>query len=110
MQRGRELVDQFIDMLLRNNEGRRQQDVIAGQAVGVAATWVADQPMRHGLSLDPAVKLVPRIERLLSTPIAHQFEPYKEAPTADVAYRRVIAETRLQRCLESLSLSPDVGQ
>jgi len=79
-----------------DDEGRRQQHMIAAHPVNRTAHGIDHQPARHGLSLHLRMQLVLRRERLLAPPIGNQLDRLKKPAPAHVSDERVIAKSLLE--------------
>src|SRR5579864_4569999 len=84
--------DDGVDQRLVDDEGRRQQDVVAGNAFDGSAHRVDHEASRHRLALYARMQLQLRIEGLLAVAIGDKLEALKQAASAHVADEGMVAE------------------
>src|ERR687898_2412815 len=94
--RAGELARELVELRFADDEGRRQQDVVAAPAVDRALHGVAHEAVRHGPRLDAAREPQSGRERLLALPIGHDLQALEEAAPANVADIGMVAETGLE--------------
>ena len=83
----------IVSMAARiDDEGRRQQHVVAAHAVDRPAHRIDHQPARHRFALDARMQLQFRVERLLAAAIGDELEALEQAASAHVADEGMIAE------------------
>src|SRR4029450_6172760 len=97
-------------MLLYDDEGRREQDVIAGAPVERPAHRVRHQPARHAFALDAEVELQRRIERGFGHPITDELDAEKKSAAANVADVRMVAEALGEARRQRGTARADLGE
>src|SRR5436190_11962708 len=105
-----QLVDDFGDVRLSGDEGRRQHHMVAPFAINDAAHRIADQAISHRAFLHPAADLEGRIESLFAAAVSHEFDRHEKSASPDIADIRVLAETIDQRGVQRVALPPHVCQ
>src|ERR1700733_5271627 len=110
LERGAKAVDDRVDLAPVDDKGRRQQDMVAVHPINRAAHWIDHQTQRHRLALDARIEFRRGIERLFAGAVADQFERPKEAASANVADKRVLAEAFLEAALQPRAHLDYVGE
>ena len=105
-----EALDDHVDLRRADNEGRRQENVVALDAVDRAAHRIDHEALRHRLALDAGVQFQGRIERPLARPVADQLERPEKPAAANVADERVLGEALVQATLEPCAHLDHVGE
>ena len=98
------LVDQFTDLLVGDYERRRQQDMVAVDAIDRAAHRIADQASVERGLLEPGMDAQLGIERCLGLAIGDQLDALEQPTPANVADMRMLAEALDQCGVQFLSL------
>ena len=86
-----EPLDDGVDLIFADNEGRRDQRMIAARAVNRAAGRIDQQAACHSLFLDARVQLRLRLERRFRAAIRDELKRLKQPATANIADVGVIA-------------------
>ncbi len=102
--------DDDVQMGFLDDEGRREQDMVATPAVDGSAHRIGHQPACHCLALHPRVQLRCGIEGRLRRPVAHQLDSAEQPPAAQVADVRMTAESHLEPRHELRAALADTGE
>src|SRR5690242_8127566 len=98
-------VGDFVDLDVIDDEGRRQQYVVAALPIDTAARWIADETLLHALLQHTMMEPMPRVEGGLGGAIADQFNADQQAAAANVADMMMVAGPLLERRPQPPSLS-----
>ena len=97
-------------MVVVDDVGRREKDVVAAPAVDRPAGRIAHQSARHGLGLDPRMQLAGRVEGRAAGPVGDQLQADEQAAAADIADVMMVAEALLQARAQYRALLAHVVQ
>src|SRR5437870_4393288 len=81
-ERADELLEDLFDLRRLEDEGRREQEMVAAHAVDRPAHRVARQPGIQCLRLEPGVDAPRRVERVLRGAVLHQLDAPEKATKA----------------------------